>query len=165
MWVGGPTNNLIYPNSSWSWVRLRLWLGCDNWGQAWIDGGGGSTTYRNGKQGSPAAQAKINFCAGYFIQIWVTKVLMWQTIWQRVAHPKPNKSEFNNSHNSCLIILQDYYSANNVWPNSDLISDSAVKFAELGTFWQETWHQEQLHSIRAASSRNGLSKTIHLKVM
>ena len=34
MWVGGvggPTNNLVYPNSSWSWVRLRLWLGCDNW--------------------------------------------------------------------------------------------------------------------------------------
>ena len=39
MWVGwgggvvtwgGPTNNLVYPNSGWSWVRLRLWLGCDN---------------------------------------------------------------------------------------------------------------------------------------
>ena len=30
-WVGGPTNYLVYPNSGWSWVRLRLWLGCDNY--------------------------------------------------------------------------------------------------------------------------------------
>ena len=28
--LGGPTNYLVYPNSGWSWVRLRLWLGCDN---------------------------------------------------------------------------------------------------------------------------------------
>ena len=28
--VGGPTNYLVYPNLSWSWFRLRFWLGCDN---------------------------------------------------------------------------------------------------------------------------------------
>ena len=29
VWVGGPPNNLVYPNSGLSWVRLRLWFGCD----------------------------------------------------------------------------------------------------------------------------------------
>ena len=36
-WVGGPTNNLVYPNSGWSWVRLRLWLGCDNYLVKWAE--------------------------------------------------------------------------------------------------------------------------------